>query len=87
MTLMHEYMCRANEKLSSKENVRKWCQSTLDMDPENAEALMILGQAKIDDEEYEEAVRMFKTAHENGGGQRVSRSLPISAYPQRARLG
>lgn len=68
---LYEYVCTSYAALGDETNTKKWCDETLAMDADNVEALLVLAESMIEKEEYEEAVRMYKKAHENGGDQRA----------------
>lgn len=68
---LHEYVCRAYSKLGQTENTKIWCDKTVQLDQDNVEALLVLAAQLVDKEEYEDAVRMYKQAHDNSGDQRV----------------
>jgi DnaJ family protein C protein 3 len=69
---LYEYVCMAYDKLGDAHNTNKWCDATLKLDSENVEALLVVAAGMIDREEWEAAVRAYKRAHENDGGQRAS---------------
>jgi len=69
---LYEYVCRSYASLNDAVNAKIWCEKTLEIDENNVEALLILAGAKIDREEYEEAVNMYKKAHDNGGDRRAN---------------
>ncbi|WVQ97716.1 hypothetical protein IAU59_004830 [Kwoniella sp. CBS 9459] len=48
----------------------RWCDTTLEMDPENVDALVAKGEKSLKDEIWEEAVRVFEKAFENSGRSR-----------------
>jgi DnaJ family protein C protein 3 len=50
-------------------NAKKWCSATLDMDENDQDALLYLGEAAIEDSDYESAVRYLTKAHDASGGQ------------------
>jgi len=59
--------CRAAVNADSKAKATKWCDITLELDPDNVDALVGRGEKLLRDEKWEEAVRVFNQAFENGG--------------------
>ena len=51
----------------SKSKGAKWCEETFKMDEGNIDALVGKGEKLLKDEKWEEAVRAFERAFENGG--------------------
>lgn len=54
---------------NDKENTKKWCSATLDMDENDVDALLNLGETAVEEEDYEAAVRYLNKAQETSGGQ------------------
>lgn len=77
LTRMYEFVCGAYAALSDGENAKKWCEDTLKIDENNVEALIVLANAMIDREEYEDALRTFKKAFDNGEDRRVFLSISV----------
>jgi DnaJ family protein C protein 3 len=71
MISLYEYVCSAYSALGDAANTKKWCDETLALDENNVEALLVMAARMIENEEWEDAVRMYKTAHDNGGDQRA----------------
>lgn len=50
-----------------KDKGMKWCDTVLEMDEGNADALVAQGEKMLKEERFEEAVRVFERAFENSG--------------------
>lgn len=50
--------------MNKNEDAEKWCQKAVNSTPENAEYNALLGECKILMEEYDEALNLYKKAHD-----------------------
>jgi DnaJ family protein C protein 3 len=66
---LYALACKASVQLGemSKTKGSKWCEATLEMDPENVDGLTGRGERLLKDEMWQEAVWAFDKAFENGG--------------------
>ncbi|CAG8438256.1 580_t:CDS:2 [Ambispora leptoticha] len=66
--------CKAYQELKNGHKAIKWCSSTLNLDPENLDALINRAEAYILIEDYEAAIRDYTKAHEiDGRDERVKK--------------
>ncbi|KAI9490545.1 hypothetical protein BDB00DRAFT_837611 [Zychaea mexicana] len=67
----YELACKiAAENNKGKQNViEKWCSATLELQDDNLDALINMGEVKLKQNEFEEAVRILEKANEVSGGQ------------------
>ncbi|KAI9351472.1 hypothetical protein BDR26DRAFT_978693 [Obelidium mucronatum] len=74
--------CKSFAELNRDADVEKWCAKTIELNEDHSEALYYRGQLKLKKEEYEDALRDFKKAHEaNQQDRRI-----VEAYQKAERL-
>ncbi|GAB5587712.1 hypothetical protein Unana1_02612 [Umbelopsis nana] len=66
---LYSLACKIYGQRNDWANAKKWCSATLDMDENDQDALLYLGEAAIEDSDYESAVRYLTKAHDASGGQ------------------
>ena len=64
----YELACKIAAE-NRKDQVNKWCSATLELQDDNLDALVNLGDYKLKQNEFEEAVRILEKAHDVSGGQ------------------
>ncbi|KAI8087815.1 uncharacterized protein B0P05DRAFT_532387 [Gilbertella persicaria] len=61
--------CAIASENKDTDKANKWCQATLELDPDNKDALKQLGEMKLNDNDFEGAVRDLEKAFEASGQQ------------------
>ncbi|KAI7847290.1 hypothetical protein BDC45DRAFT_452043 [Circinella umbellata] len=64
----YELACKIAAE-NRKDQVNKWCSATLELQDDNLDALINLGDYKLKQNEFEEAVRILEKANDVSGGQ------------------
>ncbi|KAJ3153518.1 DnaJ sub C member 3 [Geranomyces variabilis] len=69
---VYSIICKAHGEMKDNKNTLLWCGKILEIDGENVDALVYRGEAKMDMELYEDAMRDFAAASQHGGqSQRI----------------
>ncbi|KAJ2960589.1 hypothetical protein NQZ79_g4078 [Umbelopsis isabellina] len=66
---LYNMACKIYGERKDAKNIKKWCSATLDMDENDVDALLHLGEVSLEEEDYEKAVRHLSKAQEVSGGQ------------------
>ncbi|KAL9548726.1 hypothetical protein MBANPS3_005543 [Mucor bainieri] len=66
---IYSMACELSAKQKDTAKAEKWCRSTLELDDQNKEALMHLGEMKLNANDFEGAVRDLEQAFEASGQQ------------------
>lgn len=66
---VYSMACELSAKQKDTAKAEKWCRSTLELDDQNKEALMHLGEMKLNANDFEGAVRDLEQAFEASGQQ------------------
>ncbi len=61
---IYGFACKIQSLLKKYQDTVKWCTKTLELDKDNVEALVARAEARIQSDEFEEAVRDYQRAHE-----------------------
>lgn len=66
---IYSMACELSAKQKDNDKAEKWCRSTIELDNQNKEALMHLGEMKLNANDFEGAVRDLEQAFEASGQQ------------------
>ena len=61
---IYGFACKIQSLLKKNNEAIEWCSKALELDSENVEAYTIRAEAKINTDEFEDAVRDYQKAHE-----------------------
>ncbi|KAI8141624.1 hypothetical protein BJV82DRAFT_618496 [Fennellomyces sp. T-0311] len=64
----YELACKISAE-NKRDQADKWCSATLELEEDNLEALINMGEVKLKQNEFEEAVRILDKANDVSGGQ------------------